>query len=778
MAIEAHHTAQAKRDGAPLPNPFGLNDIGERMGFGSGWTTPQSVAGAARDAANAAGFRPAGAASGPGFTPAEPPPQPGTATPGWGAPVDAYPPPYTPPAAAPYAAPFTAQDWQSHGPNYAQHSYGPGYPPYSAPVVPPFGTPFVPPGSPIPPPVVPPLAPRNRFPVGAVWLIGLGTVFLLGTEGIFSGIRGEALVGFGIIALGVTVFVRRMTAFGGGMENDGTSDYQFRLLYALRPSVWLLLIGVLFVLDTFDVLHWSHSWPLLIILAGVMMLLGRAPYRAPYPYPEPPAAPVAEAPASGTDMVRLNLRPDETTKPESGNDSGFAYGRLLMASYPPPPAGQPPYGDPRAQRQYIKDMGRAQKAAAREYIRQEKQRRDLYRYQARAMRRSSILGPLIVLAAGIVFLLIGLGRLPLFTFIEWYSRWWPIFLVGAGIILVAEWAFDQSMHNEGQPYVRRGIGGGAVLLLILLAITGPIIRAIHASRDAFGNSFVFNPDNFDELFGDKRDSEQQIDQPFAPGTSLTIDNPHGDVTIVGKSGDNQVHILVNKQIYVRSDSDADDKAQRLSPRVNQFGSILSVSVPTMQGGNADLTVTVPDTGETTVTTNHGTINISGMRAPVNVTTNHGNVELNSNRRRSERAHQQLGQLVRGTQHYGHGCGERPRPGSESVRHQRGCVARRRVLRRHSPGTAAWAGYVPYQPHAALADAARWRPRPQLALGADRQPDRRTCAAAHLEPQHLLRARRGRRRHHEQQGLGRHHERGSARQRYGRKPRWLDPPDGP
>ena len=39
MAIEAYHTAAARRDGRPLPNPFGLNDIGERLGFGKAWST-------------------------------------------------------------------------------------------------------------------------------------------------------------------------------------------------------------------------------------------------------------------------------------------------------------------------------------------------------------------------------------------------------------------------------------------------------------------------------------------------------------------------------------------------------------------------------------------------------------------------------------------------------------------------------------------------------------------------------------------------------------------
>src|SRR5277367_3971525 len=44
QVIEAHHTAKARRDGTPLPNPFGLNDLGHRLGFGKAWpgtATPQ-----------------------------------------------------------------------------------------------------------------------------------------------------------------------------------------------------------------------------------------------------------------------------------------------------------------------------------------------------------------------------------------------------------------------------------------------------------------------------------------------------------------------------------------------------------------------------------------------------------------------------------------------------------------------------------------------------------------------------------------------------------------
>ena len=54
MVIEAHHTARARRDGTPLPNPFGLNEVGDRLGFGRAWPTGPDVVGVAHDAAQAA----------------------------------------------------------------------------------------------------------------------------------------------------------------------------------------------------------------------------------------------------------------------------------------------------------------------------------------------------------------------------------------------------------------------------------------------------------------------------------------------------------------------------------------------------------------------------------------------------------------------------------------------------------------------------------------------------------------------------------------------------
>jgi len=268
QVIEAHHTAKARRDGTPLPNPFGLNDLSERLGFGKAWpsaagtTAPQ---GATSDATQAQG------------TPYTPPP-----------------PSYQPPPSASWSAP-----WDTYA-----------YTPPPVPPISPYGTPGY--------AVDPNLAPvsRNRFPAGAIWLIGLGCLFLIGNAGLFHTFPIHRLVPFFLIGLGVWLFVRRMTDTGTGLADDGTPGYQFRLFRALRGSVWVTLIGVLFLLDSFDIVSWAHSWPIIIIVAGLMLVFQRISYSsamsAAYPYPVPPASPPPPSPAGpGTSIVPPNQHDQE-----------------------------------------------------------------------------------------------------------------------------------------------------------------------------------------------------------------------------------------------------------------------------------------------------------------------------------------------------------------------------------------------------------------------------------------------------------------------------------
>jgi TM2 domain-containing membrane protein YozV len=261
MAIEAHHTARARRDGTPLPNPFGLNDLSERLGFGKAWPAP-------------------------------------------GAPVD---------PAAKYVAP---------DPSVAN----PGPPPVN-PYAPPYGYTYVPPvsnwGAPqdagVPPTM--PVAPlpgsdqpfQQRFPSGAIWLIGLGLLFLIGNTPVFHFMHGRFLGPLLVIGVGVWIFVRKMTATGQGLENDGTTLYHWRLTQAIGSAIWVLLTGVIWLLDEARILTWSRSWPIYLIAAGVIMFVKRTAYSGypAYPPPVAPAPPVA--PVASREMI-------QTTPPPTGSN--------------------------------------------------------------------------------------------------------------------------------------------------------------------------------------------------------------------------------------------------------------------------------------------------------------------------------------------------------------------------------------------------------------------------------------------------------------------------
>jgi hypothetical protein len=271
MAIEAHHTARARRDGTLLPNPFGLNDIGERLGFGRSWPAGPSVAEVANDAAAAAAAAAARASA--QYAAPTYPQQP----PAWGS-ADDYAAQQTQTAST---QPFAYQD--------VVYGQNPGYPPAaaagSAPHPPYAAVPNVNPAAPFDPSAYP-APPINRFPAGAVILIGLGTIFLLTTTGIFSGFPGEALVGVVLIGIGAWVFIRRLTDGGlplaPGADQPGSPLYTLRILRALKWTVWLEAIGVLNLLDAFHLVTWHYTWPFLIILLGVAILIQRTAYQAAY----------------------------------------------------------------------------------------------------------------------------------------------------------------------------------------------------------------------------------------------------------------------------------------------------------------------------------------------------------------------------------------------------------------------------------------------------------------------------------------------------------------
>lgn len=247
--LDAYQTAKARRDGTPLPNPLGLNDIGERLGFRS---TP---AGTGAPRPSYAYTPPPPTAAGSGWVGYVPP----TAFAG------APPVPPVDPSAA--AAAQQAPAW-GHAP-YAQTYTGgvpPAAPSYTA----------VPPVAPIPP-----LPPVRRLPLGAFWLIGLGLLILIANLLPEWHVGGRWIVPALLAMLAGWIITRRMQA---GALNICT----------LRWPVMLAVLAVLFILQDAYVFTLGQTWPVLFIAFGALLLLERAAATPSAPY----AAPVSFVPSA------------------------------------------------------------------------------------------------------------------------------------------------------------------------------------------------------------------------------------------------------------------------------------------------------------------------------------------------------------------------------------------------------------------------------------------------------------------------------------------------
>jgi len=179
QVFEAYHTAKARRDGEPLPDPLGLNDVGNWFGgpqHPPGWTPTGTVGTPAN---------PAGAAS------AKQPPS------GQPQPESAFKP--APDPQAGWQTPYQGPQAASGAPGAAPAGSAPGFPPK---------------------PPVPHMPPywHHREPIGAVILIVLGLLFLLNRFDWLSGRVFEFSWPVALIGLGVWLIVRRVGDVHGGQK--------------------------------------------------------------------------------------------------------------------------------------------------------------------------------------------------------------------------------------------------------------------------------------------------------------------------------------------------------------------------------------------------------------------------------------------------------------------------------------------------------------------------------------------------------------------------------
>lgn len=310
MAFEAYHTAVARRDSLPLPNAFGFNDIGERMGFGRAFSaTPPS------NPSQTPGQAPA---------PSQTPPQTPTQPP-YSSPVPNATATYAPASSVPIG---TAPDWVGYVPPTAFAAAAPADPaasiagqaPNQAPSQIPsaaqaqahrstgYHAPYTETytGAPATPYADSGLAPETasgRFPTGALWLIGLGVLILLGNLLPDWHLTRRWWPPALFAALALWTFTRRRSGV--------------RTVSTLRAPVLLLVLAVMLALHAaYLAVTVALTAAVLLIAFGVLLLLERTLGATPAYAPPYAADPASFDPQAADTPSRTSWPPAETAAPK------------------------------------------------------------------------------------------------------------------------------------------------------------------------------------------------------------------------------------------------------------------------------------------------------------------------------------------------------------------------------------------------------------------------------------------------------------------------------
>jgi DUF4097 and DUF4098 domain-containing protein YvlB len=299
-----------------------------------------------------------------------------------------------------------------------------------------------------------------------------------------------------------------------------------------------------------------------------------------------------------------------------------------MSSVPPNtppgggvPPGYPPY-DPKTQWRIYREQQRAAWRAQREAWKAQHQGWKAGGYGGvYAPRVPSVVGPIILVGIGVVALLVVTGHIAANDFWTWYSRWWPLLLIGAGVALLGEWALDLRRQTP----VRRS--GSFVGILILLAILGVCASGWNHMGPWFGQWGDHNEDFFNVFGLPEHDSDQQLLNAQVPANStIDIENPRGDVSITAEDGAN-VEVQTHEVAYSNSDEDAKKVFDSEAGHVTVNGGAVLVKSEGNDRGRVNLTVTVPKSARVTVNAAKGDVTGAGLGAGITLTAGRGDVRL-------------------------------------------------------------------------------------------------------------------------------------------------------
>lgn len=261
-------------------------------------------------------------------------------------------------------------------------------------------------------------------------------------------------------------------------------------------------------------------------------------------------------------------------------------------------------------------------------------------------RRRSVVGPILLIVIGTLFLLHNFGYA--FPRIEYFVKFWPLVLVAIGLVRMAEYF---ASRNAGRPVP--AMSGGTVFLLVVLVLIGLAMSAAIRHRNLDWEALRNNPDmddNLLHLFGSEHTYDGELTQAMPPGGLLRVNSERGNIT-VNNWDQPQVKVVYHKRIFAGSQDEADSTDKATMPQFQVQGTTVEVQANTEGAGSkgvaSDMEVYAPEkadveltaqrgdvaitqrTGNVKVNAQHGDVSVDQVKGNVNVTTRHGSLNASN-----------------------------------------------------------------------------------------------------------------------------------------------------
>jgi len=237
----------------------------------------------------------------------------------------------------------------------------------------------------------------------------------------------------------------------------------------------------------------------------------------------------------------------------------------------------------------------------------------------------------VLITLGVIFLLGNVGVLTWPRIFYWFAHYWPVLLIIWGLVKLFEY-----FQAQRAGYASQGIGAGGVFLMLFIVFFG-MIATVAARHDwsQVRDGIRINDNDVFSFFGNSYNFQEAVEQPFAPGSKVEVNNERGDISVVSWD-EPRIKVVADKRVVANNENEAQRIHERIKPSISAVGRVIIVSSAGVTGGDnslwspslrSNLQIFVPRKADLKLQTRHGEVTVDGREGQIEVSAAHGTVTL-------------------------------------------------------------------------------------------------------------------------------------------------------